>query len=65
MEKDPDLEWFEASEKCEAIVVHGDRIVESIDRCIGEQRSDTSHYLRQWVNKQYCVFARTTPAQKL
>jgi len=36
MEADPTLPWFEASEKCEAIVVHGDRIVESIDKSIGE-----------------------------
>ena len=36
MEADPNLSWFEASEKCEAIVVHGDRILESIDRSLAE-----------------------------
>lgn len=36
MENDPNLSWFEASEKCEAIVVHGDRILESIDKSILE-----------------------------
>ena len=46
MESDPTLGWFEASEQCEAIVVHGDRIVESIDKSIGESRSDELFYLR-------------------
>ncbi|KAL4447137.1 hypothetical protein ABPG74_013989 [Tetrahymena malaccensis] len=65
MEKNPDMNWFEATEQCEAIVVHGDRIVESIEKCIEENRDDKYYYLRQWVKKPYCVFARTTPAQKL
>ncbi|KAL4447136.1 hypothetical protein ABPG74_013988 [Tetrahymena malaccensis] len=65
LEQNPDLDWFDASERCEAIVVHGDRIVESIDKCAQEGKDDEFYYLRRWVKKPYCVFARTTPAQKL
>ncbi|KAL4441171.1 hypothetical protein ABPG74_002121 [Tetrahymena malaccensis] len=65
MEKNPTLDWFQASEQCEAIVVHGDRILESFEKSIEEKRESPDFYLRQWVKKPYCVFARTTPAQKL
>ncbi|KAL4479698.1 hypothetical protein ABPG73_017919 [Tetrahymena malaccensis] len=30
LEQNPDLDWFDASERCEAIVVHGDRILGQI-----------------------------------
>lgn len=46
MEQDPNMDWFEGAEKCEAIVVHGDRIVESIDKSIEENRGDQFYYLR-------------------
>ncbi|EAR94958.2 Na,H/K antiporter P-type ATPase alpha subunit family protein (macronuclear) [Tetrahymena thermophila SB210] len=65
MENDQTLDWFTASEQCEAIIVHGDRILESFEKSIEEKRESPDFYLRQWVNKPYCVFARTTPAQKL
>ncbi|EAS01865.1 Na,H/K antiporter P-type ATPase alpha subunit family protein (macronuclear) [Tetrahymena thermophila SB210] len=64
MERNPSLSWWEASEQCRAIIVHGDRITESIDKALSEKKEDC-FYLRQWVVKPYCVFARTTPAQKL
>jgi sodium/potassium-transporting ATPase subunit alpha len=40
MEMHPTLSWFEASEACDAIVAHGDRIVESINKSIEEKRDD-------------------------
>lgn len=40
MEDDPSLDWFSASEKVNAIVVHGDRIVESIEKSLAENRDD-------------------------
>lgn len=55
------ISWEEASEKCEAIVVHGDKIVASLEREI-EEGKEEYYYLRRWVKKPYCVFARTTPA---
>lgn len=58
------ITWEEASEKCEAIVVHGDKIVQSLER-EEEEGKEQFYYLRRWVKKPYCVFARTTPAQKL
>ncbi|KAL4510360.1 hypothetical protein ABPG72_008250 [Tetrahymena utriculariae] len=64
IEQNPNTTWWEASEQCEAIIVHGDRIVESFEKSLSEQKPENS-YLRQWVKKPYCVFARTTPAQKL
>ncbi|KAL4441170.1 hypothetical protein ABPG74_002120 [Tetrahymena malaccensis] len=65
IEANPDLDWFVASEKCDALIVHGDRILESFEKSIIENRESPDYYLRQWVKKPYCVFARTTPAQKL
>ncbi|KAL4465995.1 hypothetical protein ABPG74_004232 [Tetrahymena malaccensis] len=56
--------WEEAVEQADAIVVHGDRIVASLDKEIEEGFPQYS-ILRKWVKKPYCVFARTTPAQKL
>ncbi|KAL4509385.1 hypothetical protein ABPG72_018316 [Tetrahymena utriculariae] len=64
MERDPNLSWWDASKQCEAIIVHGDRITESYEKSLSEQKEE-QHYLRSWVVKPYCVFARTTPAQKL
>ncbi|KAL4494140.1 hypothetical protein ABPG72_016096 [Tetrahymena utriculariae] len=61
---DQECTWEEAVEQAEAIVVHGDRIVASLDREIEEGLPQYS-ILRKWVKKPYCVFARTTPAQKL
>lgn len=46
MEEDPSIDWFKASEMCEAIVVHGDRIVESIEKSLRENRADQYFYLR-------------------
>ncbi|EAR95708.2 Na,H/K antiporter P-type ATPase alpha subunit family protein (macronuclear) [Tetrahymena thermophila SB210] len=56
--------WEEAVEQCEAIVIHGDKIVQSIEQ---EEANGIEKFtsLRKWVKKPYCVFARTTPAQKL
>ena len=61
MEEEPNLTWDEAAEKCKAIVVHGDKIVKSLDKEIIEGLPPFT-YLRNWVNKPFCVFARTTPA---
>lgn len=58
------ITWEEAAERCDAIVVHGDKIVESLARETEEGKEEFT-YLRSWVKKPYCVFARTTPAQKL
>ncbi|EAR87213.3 Na,H/K antiporter P-type ATPase alpha subunit family protein (macronuclear) [Tetrahymena thermophila SB210] len=58
------IPWEEAVEKCEAIVIHGEKIVQSIT--LEEQQGiEKFTNLRKWVKKPYCVFARTTPAQKL
>lgn len=74
------ISWEEASKICEAIVVHGDRITEANkrDTLAAEDellkagkdisklnRTDCNKTLRSWVTKRYCVFARTTPVQKL
>ncbi|EAR95129.1 Na,H/K antiporter P-type ATPase alpha subunit family protein (macronuclear) [Tetrahymena thermophila SB210] len=61
------IDWYEAIDLSDAIVVHGDRIVECIQRKIDEDGNEDNkfYYLQQWVQKPYCVFARTTPAQKL
>jgi sodium/potassium-transporting ATPase subunit alpha len=40
MEENPSLDWFTASEQVNAIVVHGDRIVESIEKSLTEKRDD-------------------------
>lgn len=72
--------WEDAAEHTEAIIVHGDRITEAnrLDKEAAEEamrkkggdinkvkRVDCNATLRKWVKKPYCVFARTTPAQKL
>ncbi|KAL4461657.1 hypothetical protein ABPG72_007592 [Tetrahymena utriculariae] len=58
------ISWEEAVEKCEAIVIHGEKIVQSLT--LEEQQGiEKFTNLRKWVKKPYCVFARTTPAQKL
>ncbi|KAL4472719.1 hypothetical protein ABPG74_018668 [Tetrahymena malaccensis] len=58
------IPWEEAVEQCEAIVIHGEKIVQSIT--LEEQQGiEKFTNLRKWVKKPYCVFARTTPAQKL
>jgi sodium/potassium-transporting ATPase subunit alpha len=46
-------------------VVHGDKINEAIEREIlaGATEENSDKTLREWVKKDYCVFARTTPAQ--
>jgi len=55
------ITWEEAVDECEAIVVHGDKIVQSIER---EEQEGIEKFtnLKKWVQKPYCVFARTTPA---
>ncbi|KAL4470479.1 hypothetical protein ABPG74_012090 [Tetrahymena malaccensis] len=65
--EDRGIDWFDAIDLSDAIVVHGDRIVECIQKKIDEDGNEDNkfHYLKQWVQKPYCVFARTTPAQKL
>ncbi|KAL4489843.1 hypothetical protein ABPG72_022483 [Tetrahymena utriculariae] len=65
MENDHTLNWFSASEQCEAIVVYGDRILESFEKSIEEKRESPNFYLHQQVKKPYSIFVRTTPAQKL
>ena len=40
--------WDEATEKCNAIVVHGEKIVKSLDREINEGLAPNT-YLRKWV----------------
>ncbi|EAR87207.2 Na,H/K antiporter P-type ATPase, alpha subunit family protein (macronuclear) [Tetrahymena thermophila SB210] len=58
------ITWEEAVEQCTAIVIHGDKIVQSIS--FEEQQGiEKFTSLREWIKKPYCVFARTTPAQKL
>jgi len=72
--------WEDAAEHSDAIIVHGDRITEAnrLDKEAAEEvirkkggdiakvkRTDCNTTLRRWVKKPYCVFARTTPAQKL
>ena len=57
-------DWDEGVRKCTAIVVHGDYIVKSLNKELLEGLPEFT-YLREWVKKPYCVFARTTPAQKL
>ncbi|EGR27496.1 K antiporter P-type alpha subunit family protein, putative [Ichthyophthirius multifiliis] len=64
MEKNPGISWDEAIQKAKAIVVHGDRIMDSLER-EKEENNQELYYIGQWVKKDYCVFARTTPAQKL
>jgi sodium/potassium-transporting ATPase subunit alpha len=51
----------DAYEKAKAIVIHGDMIVKAYEE--GEEEGEQK--LMQWVSKSQCVFARTTPAQKL
>lgn len=78
--EEKNISWEEAAEECEAIIVHGDKITESTrkDKMVAEEtilknggdinkvkRTDCNKTLRKWVKKPYCVFARTTPAQKL
>lgn len=46
MEEDPSISWYKASEKCVAIVVHGDKILESIEKSARENRDDDYFYLR-------------------
>lgn len=36
LEQNPSKTWWEASEECEAIIVHGDRIVESFEKSLSE-----------------------------
>ena len=59
--EEKNITWEEAVDECEAIVVHGDKIVQSIER---EEQEGLEKFtnLKKWVQKPYCVFARTTPA---
>lgn len=59
-----DITWEESVDLCDAIVVHGDKIVQSLEK---EEMEGIEKFtnLRKWVRKPFCVFARTTPAQKL
>lgn len=64
LEENEDLTWAQATEQAKAIVIHGDKINEAIEREIlagaSEENSDIT--IREWVKKDFCVFARTTPA---
>ena len=65
LEENEDLTWEQATEQAKAIVVHGDKINEAIEREIlnGATEENSDMTIRSWVKKDYCVFARTTPAQ--
>ena len=65
MEDNENLTFEQATMQAKAIVVHGDRINEALIAAANEGASeeDQDKILREWVKKDFCVFARTTPAQ--
>jgi len=64
--QEKDCSWEEAFIQAQAIVIHGDQIVKSFEKQKdkGMTDEDLDLELRMWVKKPFCVFARTSPAQK-
>ena len=67
MENDIYLSFEQATDQSRAIIVHGDRINEVLETAImnGADEENSDVVLQKWVQKDFCVFARTTPSQKL
>ena len=67
MENDIYLSFEQATDQSRAIIVHGDRINEVLETAImnGADEENSDIVLQKWVQKDFCVFARTTPSQKL
>ena len=57
----------EALEKCQAIVIHGDKLarVHASEEALDDDEIEKGRTVMSWIRKDEVVFARTTPSQKL
>lgn len=57
----------EAFAKCNAIVIHGDKLaqVHNAEEALDDDEIEKGRKIMQWIKKDEVVFARTTPSQKL
>jgi len=57
----------EAFEKCNAIVIHGDKLAQenSKEDALDDDEIEKGRTVMDWIRKEEVVFARTTPSQKL
>jgi len=57
----------EAFEKCNAIVIHGDKLakVNAREDAWDDDEIEKGRTVMEWIKKEEVVFARTTPSQKL
>ena len=57
----------EAFEKCNAIVIHGDKLakVNAAEDALDDDEIEKGRTVMDWIRKEEVVFARTTPSQKL
>ncbi|EGR34406.1 K antiporter P-type alpha subunit family protein, putative [Ichthyophthirius multifiliis] len=61
---DQEGDFYQKIDQNDAIIIRGDEIEKSFEK----EKSEgfpSEYFLQKWIKKPYCVFARTTPAQKL